>query len=217
MTTCFGYYFGFLLFCFTSMVVSNYFDSDYISNSDLKKLKKYWDPRGVEPENLEDIFKEGTLNHHALLEPQLADKNHPQYIRAVQMADTMRTDSLIGPLMKIRDFRIEHEFYRLDVFGVKARCKMDGSSKLLSTILEYKGLSVSNDRAFNDAIVHFDYDMGAAWYLNVTRYKQVVIAAGCKPDTRKKFKVLIDRDHLYYKTGLEKIEKGLEIYKQLIG
>lgn len=198
------------------VTVSNYFDSDYLSNSDIKKLRSYWDPKGVQLENIEEIFEEGTLNHHALLERHKADTSHQRYGRAVQMADTVKSDPTVRQLMGMRDFKVEHEFYRLNVHGVKGRCKMDGSSKMISTILEYKGLGVTTQKAFEDAIVHFDYDQGACWYLDVTGYKRLLIVAGCKPDPRKKFKILIDRDHLYYKTGLEKVEKGLEIYHQLV-
>jgi len=211
-----------------------YFASDYISNSDLKRVKKYWDPSFKEPENLEEIFDLGTLIHACLLEPAIAkvilqrrlaaavtseerDKILDDYNLAQQMAATMKRDKLCGPLMTYHDFSAEHEFYRQSVHGVKARCKVDGRSKSLAFVLEYKGLSVSSEKAFDDAIINFDYDQGAAWYLDVTRYRRCLIAAVSKKDPRKIFKRLVDRDHPIYRTGEEKVLHSLEILKQFVG
>lgn len=210
-----------------------YFSSDYISNSDLKRLKKIWDPDRADPENMEEIFDLGTLIHACLLEPMVAkviiarklaaaitqaerDKVMQDYELAKAMAETVKRDRICGPLMTYHDFTPEHEFYRQNVHGVMARCKCDGKSKGLSFVLEYKGLSVSTQRAFEDAIVNFDYDQGAAWYLDVTGYRRTLIAAVSKKDPRKIFKVLIDRDHIFYRTGREKVEHSLEVYRQLV-
>jgi phosphoenolpyruvate carboxylase len=197
----------------------NYFDSHYISNSDLKKASRYWNPQYEEPENIEEIFKDGTLIHETLLEPHkvmhLDPFADPKFALALEMAKTMRKDPIIDRLFKMHDFRVEHEFYREDVHGVKARCKMDGSSKSASVIFEYKGLSVTTQSAFEEAITRFDYDQGAAWYLDVVRHcRYVYIGAPSKKDPRKKFSVLIDRNHKFYTLGLHKVKKSIAIIKQ---
>jgi hypothetical protein len=216
-----------------------YFNHEFLSNSDLKRLKKYWDPNAApEPENLEEIFDLGTLIHACLLEPKIAEmivnkkltdaiarnasideinKINEDYELAKAMAATIRKHPIIGPLMLFRDFKVEHEFYRYNIHGVDARCICDGASRALDFVFEYKGLSVTTENAFRDAIVNFDYDQGAAWYLDTAKRKRMIIAGVSKKDPRKIFKVLIDRDHIYYKTGLEKVLMALEIKKQLIG
>jgi hypothetical protein len=197
-----------------------YFDSDYISNSDLKRMNKYWNPLYKEPENLEEIFKDGTLIHETLLEPHKVAHLDPlgdhKYALAIEMAKTMRKDVIVDALFKMPDFKVEYEFYKNNVHGVRGRCKMDGSSKMASLIFEYKGLSVTSKKAFDEAILRFDYDQGAAWYLDVTGFKRCYIGAPSKKDPRKRFSVLIDRDHLFYHTGLEKVKKSIEILKQFI-
>lgn len=197
-----------------------YFDSDYISNSDLKRVNKYWNPRYREPENIEEIFKDGTLIHETLLEPHkvlhLNRDTNPKYALALDMAKTTLEDRLTKSLFMMPDFRVEHEFYKQNIHGVKARCKMDGSSKIASTIFEYKGLSVTSQNAFEEAIMTFDYDQGAAWYLDVTGYRRCLIGAPSKKNSRKYFKVVIDRDHLLYKTGEVKVLKSIEILKTFV-
>ena len=194
-----------------------YFNSDYISNSDLKKVNKYWNGGLPEPDNLQEIFDDGTCIHETLLEHHKADKSLDIYPIAVEMAKTVRKDSLCGSLLRMHDFKVEHEFYRQNVHGVNGRCKMDGSSKAMSVIFEYKGLGVTTEKAFHEAIMRFDYDQGAAWYLDVTGYRRLIIGGASKKDPKKLFKVLIDRDHHYYKSGLIKVQKSISILKQLIG
>jgi hypothetical protein len=199
---------------------ASYFNHEFVSNSDLKRVvNKY--VKGIdEPENLEDIFKLGTLIHAILLEPHLADKTHPQYELAKAMAATIFKDPLCRNFLLIRDFKREREFYTdtcnpaFEVqYGLKGRIKVDGDSELMSTVMEYKGLAVTTEKAFLEAIDRFDYDQGAAYYLEVCQRKRILIPAPSKKDPKKLFKILVDRDHPIYKRGLEKMNYAIQVWK----
>lgn len=196
----------------------SYFNSSYVSNSDLKEIMSRLS--GVQkPENIQQIYDFGSAFHGGILEPHKdvpnVSDNDKQLIS--RMHKTIWADDLLRNMILIPDFRREHEFYRENIHGVKARCKMDGSSKMMSTILELKGLSVSTYKAFIEAVDRFDYDQGAAWYLDVTRYKQCLIAGISKKEPDRLFKLLIDRDHQMYKSGVVKIKKSVSAWKMLLG
>lgn len=189
-----------------------YFGHHYISNSDFKALRKMVDPKFEDPADLEEIFAFGRLVEDIILQPHQADYNHKDIGKAHDMARTFKADSICQQLLWIHDLRRQHEFYRSNVFGVPARCKMDGDSKALSLVFELKGLAVETERAFEDAVDRFDYDQGIAWYLDVSGYKQALIVAVSKKNTSRLFKRIVNRDHQYYKRGVVKIEKSVELF-----
>lgn len=174
------------------------------------------DPKFDDPADLEEIFSFGTLSHATILEPYKADHNHKDYPLAKTMANTFMRDQICRQLIYIHDFKREHEYYRSNVFGVKARCKTDGKSNAMSLCLEFKGLSVTTENAFEEAIDRFDYDQAAAWYLDVTRLRWYLIVGVSKKSPDRLFKRLIDRNHHYYKRGVEKVNKSVELWKQIL-
>lgn len=200
--------------------MNSYFDHEFVSNSDLKKVVNKFVKGIEEPENLEDIFKLGTLIHQILLEPHLADKNHPQFGLAKAMSETIFKDQLCRSFILMRDFRREREFYTDKCnpafekqYGFKGRVKVDGDSELMGAVMEYKGLAVTTHNAFIEAIDRFDYDQGAAYYLEATQRKRILIPAPSKKDPRKLFKILVDRDHPIYKRGLEKVIYASQVWR----
>jgi hypothetical protein len=190
----------------------NYFESHYISNSDLKRLRKMIDPKFEDPADLEEIFAFGTLVHALILEPHKADVNHKDYGLAVDMAKTFMADPFCAQLLHIHDLRREHEFYRSNVFGVNARCKTDAESKALDLIFEFKGLSVGSDREFESAIDRFDYDQAVPWYINVARRKNYLVVSGSKKAPKRLFKRYVNDQHPYYHRGMVKVEKAVELF-----
>jgi hypothetical protein len=188
-----------------------------VSNSDFKKLRKLIDPKFEDPADLKAIFDFGNLVEDVILEPHKANYNHDDIKKALEMDKTFRADKICQQILYIPDFRRQHEFYRSDRYGVRARCKTDGDSKSMSLVFELKGLSVSSDRAFEEAIDRFDYDQGLAWYLDLTEYKRSLIVAVSKSDTSKLFKRVVDRNHIYYKRGVQKIKKSVILWKQILG
>lgn len=191
-----------------------YFDHDYASNSELKAIIQKSEGRR-NPDNLQQIFEAGTLNHHALLEPHKADKSHIGYTTAVTMAKTVLADEMCRKLILMPDFRREHEWYKQNLFGLKGvRCKTDGDSKAMSTIFEYKGLAITTENGFDSAIENHDYDQSAFLYLNVVGYKNYLIVGVSKKDPKKLFKRLITREHRWYTTGGVKTDKAVRAWKQ---
>jgi hypothetical protein len=195
-----------------------YFNHNYTSNSDLKALA-YKVAGKEKPENIQDIYDLGTELHYNITEPHKMTllPGTEKYELAMEMRKTFFKDDLCRNFIMSHDFRREHEFYRVLRNGVNARCKTDGDSKGLKTIFEFKGLSVTTQKGFEDAIVNFDYDQGAAWYLDVcsgfVQYKQVLMVGISKKQPDRLFKLLVDRNHLYYKTGSEKIRERVQLWK----
>lgn len=195
----------------------NYFETPYVSNSELKRLVAMAYPKGTPPGDLTEIYDFGTLVENVIFQPHLANWDHKDIERAKEMSKTFYKDPMCSTLVSVPDFRRQHEWYRSNCYGLYARCKADGDSKKLSAILEFKGLSITTESAFEEAIDFFDYDQGIAWYLDVARYKQALVVACSKKATNKLFKRLVNREHVYYKRGIHKIKKAVNIRHQYIG
>ena len=197
-------------------MTDSYYSHHYISNSDLKSLRKMLDPKFEDPADLKEIFEFGTLTHHLVLQPHLANHQHKDIGLATLMSQTVFKDDLCRQLFFMPDFRREYEFYRSDVYGVHARCKADGDSKMLSLCFEFKGLSVTTDKQFEEAIDRFDYDQAAAWYLDVSQRRRYLIAGVSKKSPDRIFKRIVDREHVYYKRGRVKVEKAVKLLRETI-
>lgn len=195
-----------------------YFENtEYLSNSDLKRYYKLAGYAFEEPPNLDRIFEFGTLFHNLVLEPMNANVLDPDYSMALEMKQRFYRDSLCLQMLNIPDLRIEHEYYRQDVFGFKGKCKCDGRSKALSTVLELKGLNVDSQSAFDEAIDRFDYDQGASWYIHSSHLSRVLIVAVSKKNTSMLFKKLITHGDSIYKHGVEKIEIKKRVIEEILG
>jgi hypothetical protein len=217
----------------------SYFAHSYASNSDIKEIVNRHHGR-TKPENIQELYDFGSEFHSGIIEPHKMDKTKITETQ-VELIDAMSKrfwkDDMCRKIAMMPDFRREHEFYRLKRFGVGARCKTDGDSRKLRIILELKGLSVTTEKAFKDSLLHLDYDQGAAWYLNVasgvndtvydavmlrrypgmTHYDYKLIVGISKKDPDLLFKMLIDRNHAYYKSGLKKVNYGINIWKNVYG
>jgi hypothetical protein len=199
----------------------SYFHHQYASNSDIKEVVARSENR-QKPENIELIYDFGTEFHAGILEPHKADwtKVSPdQKLLIEQMARTFWSDRLCRQIVMMRDFRREHEFYRVGRYGLQGvRCKVDGETRMIRTILELKGLSLTTERAFKESIEHLDYDQGCTWYIDTAtgyiRYDHKLIVGISKKEPDRLFKVLVNRDHQFYKSGMEKVKKGVSIWKQ---
>lgn len=200
-----------------------YFNSSYVSNSDLKELMARYEGR-EKPKNIQDIYDFGTEFHAGILEPHKADLSklsEDEQLLIKEMSKTFWADSMCQQIAMMPDFRREHEYYRKSRFGVEARCKMDGNSRRLKIILELKGLSVTSEKQFKESIEHLGYDQGACWYLNVGsspsfKYDYKLIAGISKKEPDRMFKQLIAWDHEFYKTGLVKVKKGISLWNMLM-
>lgn len=171
----------------------------------------------TEPENLEKIFELGSLIDVTLLEPHLANIGSDDYELAKTMAGAVFKDRFLRDLIMMPDFKRKWEFYRNNLFELPAKCQADGYSKLISTLFEYKGLGITQDKQLDEAIYNFDYDLGAAWYLDTSKQKYIIIGAASKKQPDKVFKRLVDRDHVIYKRGLLKAELWTGAWKDFFG
>lgn len=193
----------------------DYFDHHYVSNSDLKRLRKIIDPKFEDPADIEEIFKFGRLVEDLIFQPHQADYGHKDLGLAMDMAETFRKDPICSQILYVHDLRRQHEWYRSDVLGVPGRCKTDADSKALNLIFELKGLSIGSDAAFESAIDRFDYDQGLFWYQRTTLQPRHLLVAVSKKAPKKIFKRLTDIHHLYYDRGQAKAVKHLRMWKEM--
>lgn len=186
----------------------------FVANSDLKELMSRHNGKS-KPDNLEEIFAFGNLFDALVLEPYKANMEHGKLEQALEMKKNLFKDPLIQQIFTLADFRRQHEFYRLNIHGlIGGKCKCDGDSKMGDLVFELKGLSVTSEKQFDEAIDHLDYDQAAAWYIDITLRKHYVIAGASKKDPRKVFKRYIDRNHKIYKSGLQKVGYSTMLWKQ---
>jgi hypothetical protein len=194
-----------------------YFSHSYLSNSDLKKFKQQvLNPR-EEPENLQEIFDFGSLFHHVILEPTLADLANKDLPLALQMRDTYWADKWCRNFSMSDDFEREQEFYetvQVGSYEFKSRCKADGIRTRLKVMLELKGLSVENEKAFRDALVRFDYDQAIVHYMLTTKCDIGMIVGISKRDPRKLFKWMVREHDDFYLIGEDKLINTLELLRQ---
>jgi hypothetical protein len=197
-----------------------YFNHQYASNSDLKTIVDRHEGR-QKPDNIGLIYDFGTEFHSGILEPQKNDWSKvtaEQKLLIQEMSKTFWRDKLCQQIAMMPDFRREHEFYRINRFGLAGvRCKCDGESARLRCILELKGLSVTTEKAFKESVMHLHYDQGSAFYIETAtghvRYDTKLIVGISKINPDMMFKMLIDRQHPYYRTGYQKISKAVRIWK----
>ena len=192
-----------------------YRDHEDVANSDLKGLKAQTVGSPM-PENLDRIFEFGTLSHHLILEPEKANYLDEDIEKALEMKDTFFKDDFCRRFREHPGFVAEQEFHRKGLMGINAKCRMDGAIASREDILEFKSLAITTESAFEEAIYHFDYEMGAAWYLDVSQYKRLLIVAISKKKTDRLFKMVIDRDHDAYKSGLAKYTEWTSKWKELL-
>ena len=190
---------------------------EFISNSELKRLYKIAGGAFNEPENLDRIFEFGTLVHALLFEPRKANLLDPDIELARKMAYTFMTDPMCNRIMSVADIRYEHEFYRYDIFGFNGKCKVDFGSKMLDTAGEFKSLSCTTQRQFEESIDRFDYDQGAAWYIHTAQRRRCFIAAVSKKDPEQIFKKLVEKGDPIYNRGIEKIYRSKQSIDTIIG
>jgi len=198
------------------LLMSNYFDHEYLSHSDLKSFEKKVGLLREDPPNLQAIFDLGTLIHSTILEPHLVEHpdGDPDYELAKKMRKTFFEDGLCRAIVMGNDFVREKEFYNPKMeLGVKSRCKMDGARTNQKFCLELKGLNVMTENQFNDALVNFNYDRGIAWYLLTAEYRWAVIVGISKKDPTRLFKRVVKRGDEFYLAGEQKCIDVLKLLK----
>jgi hypothetical protein len=197
--------------------MNDYFQHDYLSNSDLKAFKRKLGMVPEDPENLQEIFDLGTLIHATILEPHLADKKHDQYELALAMRETFWKDSTCRHFASADDFHREKPHYesvQVGPYRAKLRCKCDGERSRTKTMLELKGLGVETEKAFREALVRYNYDQAAAHYMLTGDFRMCLIVGISKKDSRKLFKWIVKKHDDFYLQGEQKLIDDLTLLKQ---
>lgn len=192
----------------------NYFDHPYISASDIKGfLNKISGRVMVDETRLQQIYEFGTLFHSSILEPYAANSNG-----AAKMKYRFFQDDMCRMIVNRPDFKRESEHYneKVEVGGLqyKGRCKCDGESKGISTILELKGLSVTNYKAFEASIDMLNYDLAAVHYMLTTGYGMLIIVGISKEEHPKMFKKIIKKHDELYLQGEQKLIDALMLLRE---
>lgn len=197
----------------------NYFDHEYISASDLKSFLKKLGGGFEEPANLQAIFDLGTLIHSTILEPHKIDLEMSVEDRelALKMSKTFFKDPLCRMFVMREDFRREDEHYDTVTVGgmtYASRCKCDGRSAGISSILELKGLNVTTEKAFLSAIDTFNYDLSACHYMLTTGDKMQLIVGISKKNPELLFKKIIKKHDESYAVGEEKLIETIRLLRE---
>jgi len=199
----------------------SYFDHPFISNSDFNKLGVMTGIDKEKPVNIEAIYQLGTIFHTGILQRHLltdADRYHPDFPNTKRMANTFFKDPICRMIISRHDFKAEREFYNdcVEVGGMryKGRAKADGDSEGISTILEIKGLGVTSQAAFEEAILNFNYDRAAVHYMLVAKRKMMLIA-GISKKKDMLFKKIVKPHDEFYAWGEQKLIDRLKLLRSL--
>lgn len=199
----------------------NYFSRPEISASDLKHFVKKMGGSFEEPANLEAIFEFGSMYHSVILEPHLSTNynvTEKEVEIAYLMKDTFFSDPLNRMIIMRSDFKREETCVKeIEVGGMRylARCRCDGISKGISTVLEIKGLSITTQKAFEEAISRFLYDLSSVHYLLTTDCDKMLIVGISKIKPSLMFKKIIKRHDELYLQGEEKLVQVLRQWHQI--
>lgn len=197
----------------------NYFERSEISSSDIKAFLKKLGGGMAEPANLESIFSLGTLIHASILEPHLKDlsMSKEDLELANKMKNTFYKDSLCQMFIMRPDFCREEEVYGEIQVGdmvINARCKCDGLSRGIASILELKSTACNTEKSFKEAIDRLMYDMSAVLYMLLTNAKMMLIVGICKKNPDLLFKKLIKKHDETYLQGEQKLIDALKLIQQ---
>jgi len=195
--------------------------SDFVSNSELKSLKA--ELHGIEPiPNLQAIFDFGHLCEEVVLDGLHGTFRQKEWLDnpanekdlnlAMQMRETFMKDSFCRSLLEIKGKR-EYEFYRKRDMIVPGRCRADKWIPSMNLMLEFKGLAITTQNAFDTAIYHFDYDQAAAWYMDISGADRYILIACSKKKPKMLFKKAITRETEFYKVGKAKYEKYANLWR----
>jgi hypothetical protein len=199
--------------------MNTYFDQPEISVSDIKSFLKKVRGGNPDPENLEAIFAMGTLTHGIIFEPNSIDKSviTPEITLATKMKVRFFQDELCRMIVMRPDFKREQPLFKeIEVGGMmyKARIKCDGISKGIKTIIEFKGLSITTQKAFEEAIDNLLYDMAAVQYLLVAECEMILIVGISKIKPQLMFKKIIKRYDETYNWGEQKLIDALKLWRE---
>ncbi len=198
----------------------NYYGRHEVSNSDLSELKLKFSTRDYVIDCAE-AYKFGRLIDAMITEPEIIDYfnltigddqySNEDFENAKAMKKAFVKDPFCKSLMSQStgqdvfsdpSFSIEYSGFE---FQLPVRCKYDLWSSLLMWGGDIKSTTAKTQKEFEAAVDYFDYDRQRAWYMDITKSKKDVLI-GISKVNKKIFKVPIDHDSKWYKSGKQKYQ-----------
>jgi hypothetical protein len=208
----------------------DYFSLPAVSNSDLKELKKAY--YAETPRDLAAVFAFGNLVDAMLTERVKLDLRglglwengrltvftFEAWQLAKTLAEAIKNDPVVKLLLptllpqyvfvKTLSFTYEEQAYQ-----ILGRCKFDGYSKRVATGADYKTTACTTLKAFRESIEFFDYDQGAAWYMDLAKIDRFWLI-GISKKNGQIFKHAVQRGDETYNRGRAKY--SLWAYRWLV-
>lgn len=209
-----------------------YYSRSECSNSDLTKLKNYFDPNYF-PIDLERAFKFGSLVDAIITELHLVDYFKYQvagvqytvedFQIAMNMQKSFNNDPFARRLLEISETQkvsVKEAFqivYGGIQFSLPVRCKWDFFAKSINIAADLKSTACTNLKQFMASIEHHDYDRQAAWYMDIEQRDNFMFVGVSKVAPYKVFKVPIKRGERLYNSGKAKYQELAFDYWKLFG
>ena len=199
-------------------------DSYYLrpecSNSDFTKLDSYFkDSQWVM--DLTTAFRMGNLvdamiteqhrvDHYRMMvdQEQFTKEEWDQCMKMYRVGekDPIMKQMMImcnGQAIKVREIELEYCGFK---FKILMRCKFDFWSDALNWGAELKTTAATTQKGFEEACYHFNYDRACAVYMNIAESERHMIM-GISKVNHKIFKIAVNRESEFYKSGMEKFRE----------
>lgn len=195
-----------------------YYSRNEVSNSDLTTLKNYLEGKESEFPNKEQVYYFGNLFDAMVTESTKIDfknqkfNNIPVDPSLFSNASKMKYSFLKDPFAfnvaknsKKQTVIIDNVSltFKEFTFTLLMRCKLDFDLSHIDLIADLKSTAATSEDQFISAVDMFDYDRQAAVYMSLAKVNRFAII-GVSKKNAKVFKVLIDKDSEFYKSGMEK-------------
>jgi len=215
-----------------SIVKDPYYSRPEVSNSELSWLEKYWLPQNIVVD-LEAAYRFGSLLDAMITEP--GQVNHFKYTvsgeqftrEEFEKAASMKRAFFADPFCKNlaaqsemqkvsvkKDWLINYEGFE---FKLDVRCKWDFFRSDIDLSGDLKSTACTTQKAFEQSIIHFNYDRQAAFYMDIESKSNFIFIGVSKEQPYKIFKVPVKRGGELYNSGKAKYQELAFRYWYLFG
>lgn len=193
----------------------DYFAMDGVSASYLKSIDR--GEKKFKPEFTEDSKSFGNLVDAILSQVQDVDTTHPKYKQALRMVERFHKDPFCRQVWEISqkqtvhtdDLKIGYKGLDLSCYG-KCLYDFDISDKAGADL---KTGSCYDKKSFLKIVDTFDWDMGSAWYMDVSGKTMHSLICLSKIRDIEPLKLTIRKGDEWYKKGQQKYLEALWIEK----
>jgi hypothetical protein len=185
-----------------------YFTRNEVSNSDLTALK--YKLSGRELPDMTEVFAFGNLVDAMITEPDRIDwwrklmdgQPAKDFDKAKKMYDVVKSDNNIQNILKNAKYQHisikERKFnWKGLEFTMPCRCKWDFFGYVSGDI---KTTAATSQKQFEAACLHFDYNRGRAWYMDMDNTSKDILIGISKVNFKVFFKI-IERNDDWYLAG----------------